>query len=286
MSLLHKPFPAIHDPRSGWFAALGFGLFVAVFLYFFRPFGLAESGDALAWIAPGYGAVTALCMFALQWLSPKIFPTYYREETWTVGKEVLQIMANIAIIAIGNWIFSAFLGFIQPSPESFFLFFGFTLAVGIFPVSVHVLLRQNAWQRKYLRQSDQLNSRLQKQPVTTPAEQPMVQLRDENDRVALEIPSGDLVAVESADNYVKVHFFNNQKLTSEMIRSSLAAVELSVATHPQFFRTHRSWMINLNTIEKVNGNARGYTIRLRNFAKNVPVARTRISAFDETIGRE
>lgn len=284
MSILQKPFPAIHDPRNGWFAALGFGVFVAVFLYFFRPFGLTSSGDDLAWIAPGYGLVTALCMLALQYLSPKIFPSYYREENWTVGKEVLQIMANVAIIAIGNWIFSAFLGFIQPSPESFFLFFGFTLAVGIFPVSIHVLLRQNAWQRKYLRQSDRLNSRLKNQAVTPSVAQSIVQLRDENDKVALEIPASDLIAIESADNYVKVYYVNSQKLTSEMIRSTLAAVESTLP--PQFFRTHRSWLINLDLLEKVNGNARGYTIRLRNFTRDVPVARSRITAFDEIIGRD
>src|SRR5690606_37804319 len=123
--------------------------------------------------------------------------------------EVLQIMANVAVIAVGNWIFSAFLGFIQQSPESFFQFFGFTLAVGIFPVSIHVLLRQNAWQRKYLRQSDRLNSLL-KNPSVTPSDvQSIVQLRDENDRVVLEIPASDLIAIESADNYVKVYYLNS-----------------------------------------------------------------------------
>ena len=274
----------MHNPRNGWLAAFGFGLFVAVFLYFFRPFGLTSSGDELAWIAPGYGLITALSMLMLQWLSPKIFPSFYREENWTVGKEVLQIMANVAIIAIGNWVFSAFLGFIQPSPESFFLFFGFTLAVGIFPVSIHVLLRQNAWQRKYLRQSDRLNSLL-KNPSEKPSiTQAIVQLRDENDKIALEIPASDLIAIESADNYVKVYYLNSQKLTTTMFRSTLAAVGSTMT--PQFFRTHRSWLANLDLLEKVNGNARGYTIRLRNLNRDVPVARSRIAAFDEIIGRD
>lgn len=286
MSFLQKPFPALYERRNVWFAAVGFGLFVTIFLYFFRPFGLVSSDDELAWIAPGYGLVTTLCMLLIQHFSPKMFPTFYREETWTVGKEVLQIMANIAIITTGNWIFSAFLGFAEPTAQSFLVYFGFTLAIGVFPVSMHVLWRQNVWQRKYLRQSDELNSLLQNPSENTNAQQPLIQLRDENSRIVLDILPADLIAIESADNYVKVHYLHQQSLRSEMIRSSLTAVEMVVATLPQFFRAHRSWVVNMDLIEKVNGNARGYTLRLRTFNRDVPVARSRIHDFNAILSRD
>ncbi len=279
----------MRDTRKMLISAVAFGLFVALFLGFFRPFGLDGMGDIVYFVAAVYGAITTVGMLVMQFGIPLIFPGYYSEDRWTVGREIAQTMGNIVLIAAGNLGFSVYMGFIDLSAKAFFVFLGFTIAVGLFPVVIGVLLRQNAYQRKYQSQSDKLNEHLaeasrhkssntQTQPPEARTE---VEIRDEYGKPVARLHPADLVAAESADNYVKLYHRKNGELESVMFRASLSALETSISSRDTIFRSHRTWLVNLNYVCKVDGNARGYTLVIDGFKSGIPVARGRISDFDK-----
>jgi len=284
MNLLTKPFPAFREPKQVVQSAILFGLFVALFLGVFKPFGLEGLGENLLLIATGYGVITSVCMLMIQWLTPVLFPNFYREEHWTTGREIVQTMANIVLIAVGNWIYSWALGFFDASWYTFIVFLGFTIAVGIIPVSIQVLIRQNSYQRKYSKSSDAINLQIAERTADA-HDSRTIQISDENGKIVLETFPEKIIAAESADNYVKIYSLADNGASNEMIRSTLAALEDMLANDPRFFRTHRSWLVNLGRIEKVSGNARGYTLRLDGFQSEIPVARSRIAAFDEAMSK-
>jgi hypothetical protein len=283
MKLLKKPFPAFTDRRQKLLSALAFGLFVGLFLAYFKPFGLHGLGDTVFWIAAGYGAITTVCMLLAQWVLPLVFPGYYSEDEWNTGREISQIMVNVLLIALANWIFSAALGFFKPDFYSLLQFLVFTAMIGVFPVSIQVLLRQNNYHRRFSESSAAINSQLSGRPAPNNVSQPEIVIVDEYGKPALALGRQVFIAAESADNYVKVYYEGDQGPNHEMLRTSLSALEDALADDNRFFRVHRSWLINLQRVDKVEGNARGYLLQLDSFSKQIPVARSRIASFNDAL---
>ena len=283
VNFLQKPFPAHHERRQILISALSFGVFVALFLAFFQPFGMSVLGSYVMMVATGYGAITTVCMLLAQLLLPAVFRNYYNENLWNTGREIAQVMINLFLIALANWVFSVTLGFFALNFYSLLQFLVFTAIVGIFPVTIQVLVRQNNYHRRYSESSDQLNTQLRVRNEFENTNQSPLTITDEHGKPALELNPDKLLAAESADNYVKVYFEGENGLQHEMVRNSLSALENTLAYNSRFFRTHRSWLVNLRRIEKVKGNARGYILRLADFDKEIPVARSRIGSFDDAV---
>ncbi len=297
-----KPFPAQRSTRLALVSAFGFGAFVACFLFIFQPFGLHGVPEGLARVCLGYGAITTGVMLLMQLLLPRFFPHFYAEEDWTVGREIAHTMGNILLIAGGNLGYSVYMEFVDLSFGAFLIFLGFTLVVGSFPAVVGVLLRQNAYQRKYLAQSQVYNAQLDRQhsmahegrvvvevvPASAKTAVPEVRitLQEDSGGKAFTCFISNLLAIEAADNYVKLHLdpeANDQAglpfRKTELLRLTMATAEEALSKHPGFFRSHRSWMVNLDRLEKVEGNARGYRLHMAGMKEPIPVSRSRIEAF-------
>ena len=58
-----------------------------------------------------------------------------------------------------------------------------------------------------------------------------------------------------------------------MIRTSLIKVEKLLSEHKFIFKCHRSFMININFIDKIEGNVQGYKIFFENLDFPVPVSK-------------
>ncbi|MCA1751378.1 MAG: LytTR family transcriptional regulator, partial [Flavobacteriales bacterium] len=190
------------------------------------------------------------------------------------------------------------MGFFHLSAITFLVFIGFTLVVGAFPVTVGVLLRQNAYQRQYLAQSELYNTQIDSQhadlqevsvdknPVPASTKTAYVKLQEEGSGKPFECPAVALLAIEAADNYVKLHLdpesadaAGNPFRKTELLRLPLSAAEEALSARPAFFRCHRSWLVNLDRLENVEGNARGYRLHLEGMKGSVPVSRSRIPDF-------
>lgn len=84
----------------------------------------------------------------------------------------------------------------------------------------------------------------------------------------------ELVYIESASNYVKIYFTRKGAITYSIIRMTMKAAAESVAAHPVFFRCHRAFIVNLNKVDRVEGNAQGYKLRLQDVDESIPVSRS------------
>lgn len=262
-------------------AVFAFGAFVFLFLYIFKPFGLNEAQGNVFLITLGYGFITGVVMSAMYFAVRPIFPKFYNEPNWNIGKEILNTMVIILLVALGNLIYSSMIGFFRITFEMLLVFLGFTAAVGFFPVLIQVLIRQNALHKRYASGSESINEDLAKKPWADDGR--MVTLKDEDGKEVITCMADQLIALESADNYVKIYLSGNQAEKSIMVRNALGKFELELGDFGHFFRTHRTYLINLDKLEHVDGNARGYTIKLKGLSKQVPVARRRTDAFDQAI---
>lgn len=81
--------------------------------------------------------------------------------------------------------------------------------------------------------------------------------------------------IKSEGNYVEVFYESKNQLQKELIRNSLKAIEEQLSKKPSFYRCHKQYIINLNHIQKVNGNARNLELIIEHLDAPVPVSRSK-----------
>lgn len=273
--VLQKPFFIITDAAYRWKQAASFGAFVFLFLWIFRPFQIETMDQPLVLICGGFGLVTFVSMVILNIFIPWLLPGYFQEEKWTVGKELLSTMVHISIIGVANFLFFSYYGQRYFSLQVLFWFQGVTLAVGAIPSAMVILWKESQARRKFESGAGEMNKNL-------PAEQ--IDRNNELIQKSLEIPSqtadenliirpNDLFYVKAADNYVEVYFQSDGEFSRRILRNTLKAVEQDLESYPNFFRCHKSYLVNLAQVHHLSGNAQGYKLHLHHMDEPIPVSR-------------
>lgn len=292
LSILKQPFPAHSLSGSIRMAAL-IGLFVAVFLFVFQPFGLREAPDSSEkiLIILGYGLVTFACICISAVSLSKLFPKWFRRESWTVSKEIRITLFNFLLIGFFNTLYT-FLIFRQPFNLRFLLYFELiTLAVGIIPVSLIVLFRYNRLLQANLLLAREMNSELNLSATETTLTLPHLNSTEipklpetriftfssESGTEQLTLNQQDFLFATAADNYVELHYLENGLAKKSLIRSSLSRVEETVKTDPQLVRCHRAYLVNLNQVRNFSGNAQGLKLALNGTPELIPVSRKMVA---------
>jgi hypothetical protein len=91
----------------------------------------------------------------------------------------------------------------------------------------------------------------------------------------------DLLFAKADGNYIELTLFINNQVRTDLKRISLKKFEAQLATYPFLFRCHRAYLVNLQQIRKVSGNAQGYTLLLNATEERIPVSRTQLELFNE-----
>lgn len=98
-----------------------------------------------------------------------------------------------------------------------------------------------------------------------------VRIEGTNAHESLELNWSDFILAKSQSNYIEIFYFNQEKneISKAIIRSTLAKVldQLSDAT-----QTHRSYIINLDHLIKLEGNMRKGWCYLKGIEETVPVS--------------
>ena len=201
-------------------------------------------------------------------------------EDWKVKNEILLFLFVLAIISL---VIFALFSILNPTVNRLDLFSLVvlrTLAIGLFPVLILVFYEQNHYQKIKRRQAERVNQELLKNknplpPKKTNATLPeKIVLVAENDKIALQVTPTSLYFVKSEGNYVEVFYHQNQKIQKELIRNSLKSIEEQLSAY-DFFRCHNRFIINLQHLQKVEGNARNFDIELANIEEKIPVSRSK-----------
>lgn len=270
--ILQQPYPFPHKSVGVCLRkSLVEGAGVALFFIIFQPFGLNEWQHPFKlWVLVGFGAIVSICTTFNRLILPLLFPKFFNEEKWVVWKEIADILILLALITCANMFYSKFFFHYVPlSPLGFIVMFLIVALIGVIPISFGVM-------SNYIYQLKKYNQTIIIQPneISNPEQRASVLLRliAENEKDILEIAAADLLFIESSDNYSTVFYKKGDTLQKELLRSSLTRLEGQIQS-TGIVRCHRSYIVNLNKVEKVTGNAQGYKLHLQSFELTVPVAR-------------
>jgi len=284
LMLLQRPYYFESSSTGNWKRSLFVGLFVFLFLWLFRPFGLQSFPGNLLLISLGYGAVTFGSMAFFFFLVFPLFPNYYNEEKWNLGKEILSTLWVLAMIGLGNALFSSMVGIAHFNIKTIFWFEVYTVLVGIFPTMATLVVKEKILSKKYEKESEQINQIIEPRQQSTEVAGTMAAGQSLNENVKLLFPSEsgkedlhvndeDFLFVRSADNYAEIYFLSGGKIQKKVIRSSLKAIVAALQGKQNIYRCHKSYLVNLAKVNHVSGNAQGYKLHLKDVEDQIPVSR-------------
>ena len=100
----------------------------------------------------------------------------------------------------------------------------------------------------------------------------------------LHLNPDKLLYLKSSANYVEVYYMKNGEVKKQIIRNNLKTLEQSLTnSYSILIRCHRSYMINMNKIISMKGNAQGYRLKLKNLNQEIPVSRSYIKTLKEIL---
>ena len=291
-TLLGQPYPTEQSVRRRLIRGVFIGAFVGLFLLVFQPFGLYD------WQTPvktgkilGFGLVTFGVLIADSFLLPSLFPRFFSDDRWTVGREIVRTLLFILVIAIGNRFYLGWLLGGSSTVGGWLQAIAMTFVIGIFPTVGAVLVSYIVQLRRYSQAAaglpDQSASSVWKDPSLHErasavrldnAPNHMLTLVADNEKDTLDLRPDSLLFIESSDNYCTIVYLKTSltgpvQPVKPLLRSSLSRLEAQIIGRPNIVRCHRSYVVNLDRVERVTGNAQGYKLHLLGGQFQVPVAR-------------
>jgi len=273
LDYLQQPYPVERNPGLEFLALCGIGVFVAGFLIVFQPFGTYEYRDPNEnLLLAGYGVVVSGVLLLNRFGLPRLLPTWFEEEKWTVGRHILWVLGAVVAAILACHLYWLWY-FNQPFDwRNLWGFLGMGASIAVFPVTGLVLADYIRRLRRNQRKATNVNAQLQEHRPAQPIS--LLRLCDENGREQLEVMPQDLLYLQSADNYIEAFFLKDDQVQRLLFRNSLKEMEDQLPD-PPFLRCHRSYLINLDRVAEVSGNAQGYKLYLPPLEVPLPVARSR-----------
>ncbi len=251
------------------------GVFIFLFSLIIKPFDVNELvSQNVPLLSLIYGAISALNCGLFLILLPLLFPRYFSESKWTVGKEIFWIGVLLMFISLSNYLMHQYT--FTPSVKAEIgqaRLLGETLLntffIGMIPTVVVVLTNQIRLVKKHSG-SDRIATDIKSSQITRTDS---FRLDGDNQNESLEINFRDFYFAQAEGNYVEIRFSEHGVLQKRVIRATLTNIENQLSDYAEIKRVHRKYLANFSNINQVSGNAQGYKLHYLDNLDPVPVSR-------------
>ncbi len=232
---------------------LGISISVFLFILFFQPFPTInfEFENKQLFIA-GYGVIIFIVLVIVQIIFQRFLLLINIEDEYNSLLNSLYYFAQTALTSV------AFVFYIRYVANSE-ITFNVVLRVVVISLSVPVTLylKNTFWlmQLKYKKMFEE--NRLMQDKLRQFSENygnKFIELDSENESDNIRIQVSEIIFVKSADNYVEVGFRDDGEFRKKLIRNTLRNIEKQFNKFNNFVRTHRSSIVNIQYIDKLNKN--------------------------------
>ncbi len=99
-------------------------------------------------------------------------------------------------------------------------------------------------------------------------------ITDETSKTHLTLNENNLLYIQSANNYLEIHFLKEGLPNKQLIRNSIKAIE-TIFTYSKIIRCHRSFMVNTSQIELAKKVGSSYQLQLKKLENiQIPVSKS------------
>jgi DNA-binding LytR/AlgR family response regulator len=154
----------------------------------------------------------------------------------------------------------------------------YTLLTSIIPVSVTILLLHNWKLKKNLRSAEEISRNLNTKMLEQKNDEKIV-LYATNKKDFISTTVSDFLYIESVGNYNVIYWGEKGEVMHKKIRNTLKNMEDQLLGIHSIMRVHKAFIVNLDQIQEINGNAQGYQLTMGDEKIKIPVSRTYMKKF-------
>ncbi len=277
LNIFNKPYPfnddLKHNSKIIFFTSLG----VFVFLLLFQPFDISAlpTRDKY-YLLIGFSVITFLALSLHLMLIPSLFPKKFSSTEWSIKKEIFWNLWILFSILVGYFFLTNFLGAMK---------FGFSMVIklvltAVIPLSILIIVNHNKMLRAHLKTADELNRKLKESKSHL---EKIVYFDSDYQKDSLAIKVNSLLFIRSANNYIEVFWKDGENTKNQMVRCSMVNAEEVLKEHKFIFKCHRSYMVNITHIDRIEGNSQEYKLFFENISFPIPVSKNSVSKLKELI---
>ncbi len=270
LKILNKPYPFNDDLKFNSLIIFFITIGIFIFLLLYQPFDIDNLAVRQKYIMiAGFSVITFLALTLHLLIIPSFFPKGFSSAVWTIKKEILWNLWILFTILAGYFLFTRFMGVMK---------FGFDMViklvfVAVIPITVLIIVNYNKMIRSHLKLADEMNKKLKDNKTI---QDKVVSFNSDYQKDSLAIKVSSLLFIRSANNYIEVFWKEVGNIKSQLIRMSLLSAEEILKEHKFILKCHRSYLININHIEKVEGNSQGYKLYYENVNFPIPVSKSSV----------
>jgi len=260
ISLLNRPYYLYRDRKHRWIIALLIAGFVWFFLFVFGIFDFDYFQPFRRLYLTG---IYAFCCWLTLILNFLVVQDYLIKKL-TVGNTLLFSLWFMFCIGCSNFILTTLV--FQWEAFSWMVFLKnqfYTLAIGLVIAPFCILAHYS-----YILRKRSNNTPLSISDLTDT----ILLLESDYRNGNIELDLGDLLYIQSADNYIDIYYLQGNSVKHHLLRNTLAKIEKQV-NYLGIIRCHRSYMVNLHHISFVMRATNSLRLELPQHVIDIPVSR-------------
>lgn len=267
LEFLNKPYPfnddLKHNSKIIFFISIG----VLVFLYLFQPLDVSILANKQKfYVVIGLGVITFLSLSLNLLMLPSLLPKIFLKRVWNIKKEIIWNVWILSTISVGYYLYYKALGIFN---IDFYMIVKLIL-IAIIPITGLITINQNRLLRSYLKLANGINKKLKDNKSI---HDQLIHFKSDYTKDSLSIKVSLLLFIRAANNYIEVFWKEGEVVKSQMIRTSLKKAEEILSEFKFIFKCHRSFMVNINYIDKIEGNIQGYKLHFDKVGFSIPVSK-------------
>ncbi len=269
---LNKPFPFVEKKKHKVLVSILFSIFIYVFLLTFQPFGISTIQYYKGIFIAGFSGISFIVLMLSFFVTPIVLKKKLDLKKWNIKSALIFIIVQFLIITILNWTYNSIVGKDITEQHSLLFFVFITTSVGIIPTFflIYFIEKHLTPKNQYIASHFVSNINTK----TSIFKNEIISLLSKNNNETITICLKDFLCIKSEGNYLNVYFLDNNKTTSKLIRNSISNIEEQFRSFEQIKRCHRSFLVNLDKVEHITGNARRLNLHVPNLNFTIPVSRT------------
>ena len=267
LNFLNKPYPFNDDLKYNSKLIFFISIGVLVFLYLFQPLDVSlMDNKEKFYVVVGLGAVTFLSLSLNLLILPSLFSNIFIKRIWNIKKEIIWNIWILSTISVSYYLYYKVLGVFDID----FRMIVSLILIAVIPITGLITVNQNRKLRSYLKLAEGINKKLEENKSI---DEKLVHFISDYVKDNLSIKVSLLLLIRAANNYIEVFWKEGEKVRSQMIRTSLLKAEEVLEEHKFVFKCHRSYMVNVNFIDKIEGSIQGYKLFFENLDFSIPVSK-------------
>jgi len=268
IKLLNNNFSLLDKKRDRVFLISVCFIFSVLFINIFVPFNInrwfSDSGFIKILRLSSYGLIIALVLLFTQFPLRKLFKVqHFKFSTYFLWLFVeIVIISLVYIFLYGNPLGNLV--------NDFIFSLKYTLLGICLPYSFAILLIYYKNQRAEIAI---LKGYIGKQPGSH-----LTGFRDDKGKIQFSVLTGDILFLESTDNYISVFYLLNGKIQRKLLRNTLKNMEEELKMQ-SVIRCHRSFMINTQNIEFAQKKGKFLQLKIKHYESYISVSQKYLSLF-------